>query len=156
MDRSSPGAGVNCFEAADVRLRSMLSKKSQTASRLISRRKTNHAVIVRRYAPRPVTGEFIALRCLPPNIYKIAAPTARRICVQRCKRLFRQHRSIASPRHGKMRFSREEFDCRAAHNSGSGPTTQFSQKAVRQSSQIGSSYTSRCRRHRSSAVASWR
>jgi hypothetical protein len=40
--------------------------------------------------------------------------------------------------------------------SGSGPTTQFSQKAIRQSSQIGSSCTSRCRRHRSSAVASWR
>ena len=69
----------------------MLSKKSQTASRLISRRKTNHAMIVRRYAPRlvtKVTGEFIALRCLPPHIYKIAAPTARRICVQRCKKTF--------------------------------------------------------------------
>jgi hypothetical protein len=40
------------------------AKKSQTALRLISRRKTNHATIVRRYAPRPVTevtGEFIAL-----------------------------------------------------------------------------------------------
>jgi hypothetical protein len=34
---------------------SMLSKKSQTALRLISRRKTNHATIVRRYAPTPVT-----------------------------------------------------------------------------------------------------
>ena len=29
-------------------------------------------------------------------------------------------------------------------------------KSVQQSSQIGSSCTSRCRRHRSSAVASWR
>jgi hypothetical protein len=76
---------------ADVRVGSMLSKKYQTASRLISRRKTNHAMIVRRYAPRlvtKVTGEFIALRCLPPHIYKIAAPTARRICVQRCKKTF--------------------------------------------------------------------
>jgi len=74
-----------------VRCGSMLSKKYQTASRLISRRKTNHAMIVRRYAPRlvtKVTGEFIALRCLPPHIYKIAAPTARRICVQRCKKTF--------------------------------------------------------------------
>jgi hypothetical protein len=82
----------------------MLSKKSQTASRLISRRKTKHAMIVRRYAPRPVTkvtGEFIALRCLPPHIYKIAAPTARRICVQRCKKAF----STASV---KMRNTRRE------------------------------------------------
>jgi hypothetical protein len=39
-------------------------KSPQTASRLISRRKTNHAMIVRRCAPRPVTkvtGDFITL-----------------------------------------------------------------------------------------------
>jgi hypothetical protein len=42
----------------------MLSKKSQTALRLISRRKKKQATIPRRYAIRPVaelTGEFIAL-----------------------------------------------------------------------------------------------
>src|SRR5229473_2536581 len=49
----------------------MLSKKSQAALRLISRRKTKHATIARRYALRPVaevTGEFIALGCFPPHI----------------------------------------------------------------------------------------
>jgi len=42
----------------------MLSKKSQTALRQISCRKTKHATIARRYAHRPVAevaGEFIAL-----------------------------------------------------------------------------------------------
>jgi len=41
-----------------------LSKKSQTALQLISRRKTKRATIARRYALRPiaeVTGEFIVL-----------------------------------------------------------------------------------------------
>jgi len=49
---------------------SMLSKKSQIALRPISRRMTNHATIVRRYAPRPVTevtGEFIAYDAFPPQ-----------------------------------------------------------------------------------------
>ena len=85
----APGRSAN--KPSGVRLKvcfgSMLSKKSQTALRLISRRKTNHATIVRRYAPKPVTevtGEFIA----PPHICKIAAPTARRICHQQCKMTF--------------------------------------------------------------------
>ena len=43
-------------------------------------------------ASTKVTGEFIALRCLPPHIYKIAAPTARRICAQRCKKTFSVNR----------------------------------------------------------------
>jgi hypothetical protein len=92
------------IQPADFRNGSMLSKKYQTASRLISRRKTNHAMIVRRYAPRlvtKVTGEFIALRCLPPHIYKIAAPTARRICVQLCKKTF----STASVKTGSIAAS---------------------------------------------------
>jgi hypothetical protein len=48
----------------DGRFGSMLSKKPQTALRLISRRKTKQATTPRRYATRPVaelTGEFIAL-----------------------------------------------------------------------------------------------
>lgn len=39
--------------------------------------------------------ELIALRCFLPHICRIAAPTARKICVQRCKRTF----STASAHH---------------------------------------------------------
>jgi hypothetical protein len=49
---------------SNVAVGSMLSKKSQTALQLISRRKTKHATIARRYGLRPiaeVAGEFIAL-----------------------------------------------------------------------------------------------
>jgi len=35
-----------------------------------------------------VTGEFIALWCLPPHIFKIAAPAARRIYHQQCNETF--------------------------------------------------------------------
>ena len=61
---SALGGSGRAAPKEEVRVWSMLWKKSQTALRLISRRKTNHATIVRRYAPRPVTdvtGEFIAL-----------------------------------------------------------------------------------------------
>jgi hypothetical protein len=52
------------LKADHFRKGSMLSKKSQTALRLISRRKTKHATIACRYALRhvaEVTSEFIAL-----------------------------------------------------------------------------------------------
>jgi hypothetical protein len=81
---------------AHVRNGSMLSKKSQTALRLIFRRKTNHATIVRRYAPRPVTevtGEFIALLCLPHTFIRSPRLRLGEFVFSDAKRLFRQHRS---------------------------------------------------------------
>jgi hypothetical protein len=50
----------------------MLSKKSQTALRLISRRRTKHATIVRRYAPRPVAevqSSVIVARVAKANVF---------------------------------------------------------------------------------------
>jgi hypothetical protein len=77
----------------------MLSKKSQTALRLISRRKANHATIDRRYALRPVaevTGEFIVLSRFPHTI--VGSPHLRlgKFVFSDAKRLFRQHRSKAA------------------------------------------------------------
>lgn len=71
-------------------------KSPQTVSRLISRQKTNHAMIVRRCAARPVTkvtGEFIALRCLPPHILRSPCLRLGEFVFSDAKRLFRQHRS---------------------------------------------------------------
>ena len=65
-----------------------MSKKSQTASRVIFTPKANHATIDRRYALRPVaevTGEFIALWCLP---HTIVGPPLMFGSVQRCKKAF--------------------------------------------------------------------
>ena len=55
------------------------------------REKSNQATIADRCVLKRATevaGEFIASCCGPPNDYSIAAPTARRICVQRSKKSF--------------------------------------------------------------------
>ena len=69
----------------------MLSKKSQTALRLISRRKTKSRDDRSSICPQASYRSHRRVHRFmmpPPHIYKIAAPTARRLCHQQCKTTF--------------------------------------------------------------------
>jgi hypothetical protein len=70
---------------ADVGYWQIVLQKSKNGLRLIFREKASQATIADRCALKRATevaGEFIASCCSPPHDYSIAAPTARKNCVQ--------------------------------------------------------------------------
>jgi hypothetical protein len=84
-----PVAGGN--RRANVAYWQILLQKSQNAERLIFRERTKQAAIADRCSLKraaEVACEFVAGCSGPPHQSSIAAPTARKICVQRRKKTF--------------------------------------------------------------------
>jgi hypothetical protein len=72
-------------------LEGIVLQNSKNDPQRFFREKSNEAIIVDRRALKraaDVAGEFIASCCGPPDDYSIAAPTARKICLQWSKKSF--------------------------------------------------------------------
>src|SRR6202022_3199697 len=76
---------------AHVCLWQILLQNSCNAVRSISHKQTKRAVIADRCSPQAITEgarEFVARQCSPSKYCSIAACTARKICIQSCKKTF--------------------------------------------------------------------